>query len=206
MTDETTDPPDDPSHPPTRARKRAPRARGTKRERDPVTQMFVSKLTDELVDNIVGMIERQAAPETACVLAGVNVRTFRQWIADGRAWLEAHDDDEIPIPQAVLTARVERAYETAKQALVDKVAGADDWRAAMEILQRRHSREFAKRDRIDVGNPEGEEFRIAGRDLSVLSPEQLRSLREIQLVLHEAEQGADVIELPARRRELGSGS
>lgn len=206
MSDATNEPPADPSHTPTRARARKVPAKGTKRERDPVTQMFVSKLTDELVDSIVGMIERQAAPETACILAGVNVRTFRQWLADGRAWLEEHDDNEIPIPQAVLTARVERAFEVAKQALVDKVAGADDWRAAMEILQRRHSREFAKRDRLDVGNPEGEEFRLAGRDLSVLSQEQLRALREILLVLAQAEQGADVIDLPARRRELGAGS
>ena len=197
MSDEQT-----PSDTSTR-RKRRPT--GSRRKHDAITGQFVKKLTEDVIVKIETAIAAYAAPETACTLAGVSISTFRQWLATGRAWLDEHGDDELPIPEAVFALRVDRALAEQKAGL-ERVVGADsDWRSKAFMLERRFSKEWGKRDRVDIGNPEGEEFRLAGRDLSALSPDQLRALREILIVLAEAERGGEVIDMP-RRREIGPGS
>lgn len=172
---------------------------------DPTTGLFVSKLTEDVMEKIVEAIRGQSAPETACVRANVHVRTFRRWLADGRAWLEQHTEDEIPVPEAVFAANVERAMADARDALERGVATNDDWRAKHQILVARYPREFGKRERLDIGNPDGEEFRIAGRDLSMLTLEDKLELRRILALIAEGERGADVIDMPLRRHELGPG-
>lgn len=162
--------------------------------------LYVTKMTPKVVDTIVTAIERQAAPETAAAMADVSPRTLRRWLADGREWLEAHDDDEIPTPEAVFVIRVEKAIEHAKQSLIDGMVEAKDARINLEILQRRHPREWGKRERIDIGQPEDQMWELATKDLSFLPLEDIRHLQRIMRAISEHRAGGDVIEM--RPREL----
>lgn len=180
---------------------------GGKRKKDERGHLFVSKLTHEITETIGKAIEGGALPETAAAAAGVHVSTFRRWLAAGRLWIEEHDDDELPSPEAAFTVRIERALADVRSSLEQRVAGSEDWRASMEVLARRWPREWAKRDRLDIGNPEGEVFSLAGvTNLeAIYTREELVTLRMLLAKAAEAQRGADVIDMPVRRRELGAG-
>lgn len=190
---------------PTRDRRtRKPRT-GGKTKSDVTTGRFVTKLTDQVVATICDSIQKGAAPETACTVAGVAVSTFRQWLADGRAWIDTHAEDEIPIPQAVFTMGVEKALANQKMTLEQRLGQEKDWRAAAHMLERRWPKEWGKRERLDIGNPDGETFSISGYDLSILDREELVTLKGLLLKLQQGHDGGTVIDMPARRRELGTG-
>ena len=191
----------DPSHTPTRKDKQPPPV-GNTRVQEPTTGLFITKMTDSVVDTIVMAIEGQSAPETACTLAGVNVRTFRQWLATGRAWLDEHGAEEIPIPEAVVVARVEMAMAKARNDLELGVATDSDWRAKERTLQARYPRDWGKRERVDIGNPDGETFHISGYDLSVLDRDELVALKTLLLKLQAASD--NVIDMPSRQIGIGS--
>jgi len=190
-----------------RTRKAAPRAKGTRRKKDAATGLFVSKLTTDVTEKIAVAIEKGATPETAAAAAGVHVSTFRRWLAEGRSWIDMHDEDELPSPEAQFSARIDRALATLRETMELSLAGADDWRAKMEYLARRWPRDWGKRDRLDVGNPEGETFSIAGiaNPEAIYTREEMALLRGLLAKGAAAQQGADVIDMPARRRELGAG-
>lgn len=195
---------------PARTRSDRP-ASGSKRKKEPATGLFVSKLTGELTEKIAANIEAGVLPDTAANAAGVHVRTYRRWLMEGRAWIEEHDDDELPSPEAAFSARIDLALSRFRVMLETRLANADDWRAAIEVLQRRFPTEWGKRDRLDIGNPEGEAFSIAGMDLTRFNLEELRTLRALvakgaALDPPDPDGGGKVIDMPSRRRELEAGS
>lgn len=172
---------------------------------DIVTGRFATKLTDELVDRFCEAVETLAPLETAAKLVGIRADTYREWIRKGRAWLDSHDDDEMPIPEAQFVIRFERSLAIAEHRLASGAERAGTARDHLEILARRFPDRWSKRERIDIGNPDGEVFAMLSGDLSFLTPEEMRQLREILEKVARHRQGADVIELPARRRAIGSG-
>ncbi len=173
---------------------------------DIVTGRFTSRLTDELVDKFCEAVETLAPLETAAKLCGVHADTYRNWLKIGREWIGSHSEDEIPIPEAVFTIRLEQALAIAEHRLASGAERTGTARDYLEILARRFPDRWAKRERIDIGNPDGEVFAMLSGDLSFLTPEEMRQLREILEKVARHRAGADVIELPARRRAIGDGS
>lgn len=194
----------------TRARKpkSAPTTAGSgKRIKNPANGLFVTKLTNTVIVKIAKDIEAGTTPSVAARLSGVHVRTFERWISAGMAWFEeaGRTEDDVLIPEAQFVVAVEEAIAKCRSGMEQRVASAEEARVTLEVLGRRFSKDWAKRDRLDVGNPEGETFRmLAESDLSVLSRDEIGALREILVKLRAARAGGDVIEMPARRA-IGAG-
>lgn len=164
---------------------------------------FSSKMTEEIVAKICESLGRGTAPETAAIAAGITLRTYRNWMKAGREWITTHDENEVPSPEALFVMRTEHAIARGEETLGQRVYDADEARITLEILARRFPKNWGKRDRLDIGNPEGEIFEMFVGDLTFLPPADLQHLRRIfeTIALHRA--GGDVIEMPARR-EIGA--
>ena len=163
---------------------------------------FVTKMTEAAVDAICGSIEKANAPETAVIAAGIHLKTYRRWLRVGREWIDAHDPDEVPSPEALFVMRVEKSLAIGEQRLVDGAVDAKDARINLEILARRFPKTWGKRERIDIGHPEDEMWELATKDLSFLPLEDLRHLQRIMRSIAEHRQGGDVIEMRPAQREL----
>jgi hypothetical protein len=106
-----------------------------------------SKLTPELIEEVVGVLERGHTRRAAAAVAGIEDRTLRGWLADAR-------EEGATSLQRELLAAVERAEGVGEHTLVEMVrASAEiDPNAAKWLLERRHSIDWARKESVTLTN------------------------------------------------------
>lgn len=122
-----------------------------------------SKFTQERVDIILEALSRGNYRTVACSLADVADNTFWRWMNRGEAEGEG--------PHYEFLLAVLKAEAQSESDIVGHVVSAvpDDWRAGIEILQRRHPDRWSKRTQNEVSGPGGGpvELRVVYEDEEV---------------------------------------
>lgn len=116
-----------------------------------------SKLTEQVVADIVLAVRNGNYLETAAAFAGVNKWTFQDWLRRGRTELRrlAEDEKARPLqreaPYADLVARIEEAMAASEigQLNAIKAAGTVDWKAIAWVMEKRFQRRWGPR--VTVG-------------------------------------------------------
>lgn len=110
-------------------------------------------MTPETVQTVLDALKAGLGIDTAAQYAGIGQRTVKDWLAKGRAALEAADMNDAPIPiedlhYADFSKEVDtaRAQAIARNITAIQQAAARDWRAAAWWLERVHADQFAARD------------------------------------------------------------
>jgi hypothetical protein len=93
-----------------------------------------TKLTKQITDDIVELLQKGGYAETAAVAAGISKRTFYEWMERGNPTGTKAADEEY----RVFRRRVEEARAKGEQVRVEQVlaGAATDWRAAAWYLER----------------------------------------------------------------------
>lgn len=146
-----------------------------------------TKCTPKLTQELCQLIRCGTFMETACAAVGIPSRTMRIWLKKGA---EAGDDENefTRFRDAVLAAEAECESNGAKQI---SEAGKDDWRAIAWLMERRFSRRWAQRVRVQV---ESELDRMLDRAERVLSPEDFELLLEAVAAEDGAEEAGEAEE------------
>lgn len=84
-------------------------------------------------------IEAGLSDKAACGVAGVPLRTFRRWVAEGKKLCEA--DDETAAPLAVFARQVSGARGMAAVNVINE-ASKKDWKAAAWQLEKLFPEEY----------------------------------------------------------------
>jgi hypothetical protein len=130
------------------------------------------KLTPDLTDRVVKAIRAGNYAEAACQAAGIGTSTFYRWMARG---------GEQPASEfGAFRAEVLRAEAEAEVHAVAIIrrAMADDWRAALAYLERRHPARWRPRQQTEiVGKQTGPGD--GALDLSRLTDTELATLEEL---------------------------
>jgi hypothetical protein len=92
-------------------------------------------LTADVADRLVYGVEKGLSEAAACRVAGVPLRSFRRWMAEGRNG----DDDMAPL--AVFARRVVAARAFAAVDVINRAAKTD-WRAAAWQLEQMFPDEY----------------------------------------------------------------
>lgn len=183
-----------------RARKPTPRRPRDGREGGGA--LFATSYTPELGQAIADRVAKGNYLEVSAAAAGVARRTFYDWLRRGR------DGEE---PYADLVRRLEVAEARAEETLLEGVAatGENDWTSYMTRLERRFPTRWGRRNRVDLGNPDGEAFRldVGPEELDAMPVEGLREVKELLARLREATLAGGVPEVveDAQFREIGPG-
>ena len=108
-----------------------------------------TKFTDKVKEDIIRSLKAGSYVEPACVAAGIDYSTFRQWMNRGEGTHQtlAKTQEYSDFYESVTRAIAEGEVNLVKQI---KVASAKDWRAAAWALERRHSDRWANTQRIQV--------------------------------------------------------
>jgi hypothetical protein len=130
-----------------------------------------TKLTGEVTERIVQAIRAGNYAEAACQAAGVGTSTFYRWMARGVA---EPASEYGAFREQVL--RAEGEAEVHAVAIIRR-AMAEDWRAALAYLERRHANRWRPRQQTElIAGPAPD---ASGLDLSRLSDTDLASLEEL---------------------------
>lgn len=103
-----------------------------------------TKFTPEVRARIIDALADGNYIETACALADVTYRCFREWVKQGQAEGEG---EFFQFSQDVTRAM---ADAEAKSIAMVRTHSADDWRAAAWILERRHPDRWANTQRVKL--------------------------------------------------------
>jgi transposase len=107
-----------------------------------------TKLDAEVTDKIVSAIRAGNFARAAAEYAGIAESTFYDWLKRG----QDGDPGFSEFSEAVTRASAEAEVEAV--AFIRK-AMAEDWRAALEYLKRRHPEHWQDRARTEVGGKDG---------------------------------------------------
>jgi hypothetical protein len=104
-----------------------------------------TKLTPEIIGELVGVLERGHTRRAAAAMAGLAESTVRQWLADAR------EDNATPLQRELLRS-IEQAEGVGEYTLVELVrdSAAIDPNAAKWLLERRHSIDWARKENLSV--------------------------------------------------------
>lgn len=105
-----------------------------------------TKFNDEIATRIVTLIEAGNYIETAAAAAGISKETLFDWLRKGAAQNKGKFKD--------FSDSVYRAVGKAEAidvATIGKAARDGDWRASAWRLERRNSKRWGRKDRIDFG-------------------------------------------------------
>ena len=130
------------------------------------------KLTPELTEQVVKAMRAGNYAEAACQAAGIGTSTFYRWMARG--------GEEPASEFGAFRAEVLRAEAEAEVHAVAIIrrAMAEDWRAALAYLERRHAARWRPRQQTEiVGRNDGPGD--GGIDLSKLTDAELATLEEL---------------------------
>lgn len=108
-----------------------------------------TKFTQERVDVILEALRVGNYRTVACNLADISIQTFWKWMNRGEA------EGEGPYYEFLMA--VLRVEAESENAIVGHVRHAvpNDWRAGIELLQRRHPDRWSKRTQNEVSGPNG---------------------------------------------------
>lgn len=114
----------------------------------PAPSVEPRKLDTETHQKVVEALRSGNYREIVAKFAGIGVSTLYRWFEEG----EADAEYDRPSPQRELWEAATRAEAEAEIHAVASMRQAfgDDWRAAAEYLQRRHSARWSKTDRLEV--------------------------------------------------------
>lgn len=98
-----------------------------------------STFTDQRAGVIVRAIEAGLADKAACGVADVPLRTFRRWVAKGKAL-----DEECMEPLAVFARQVDAARAWAALTVINDASKMDGW-LALTMLERLYPEEYGPR-------------------------------------------------------------
>lgn len=127
-----------------------------------------TKLTDERQETICEALEKGVSVKGACDLAGVSHQVFYNWRERGKDELErvqeGHTNCKVRQEEQKFVDFLEattRARAQSEKVMAEHIteAAPDDWRAAVELLQRRFPQRWSKKTNVDVtsgGDPIGE--------------------------------------------------
>jgi hypothetical protein len=133
-----------------------------------------SKLSDEVTERVVSAVRAGNYAEAACQAAGIGQSTYYRWMARGA---QEPGSAYAGFREAVLRAEAEA--EVHAVALVRR-AMADDWRAAIAYLERRHPVRWRSRQQTELVGPGGGPLQTQHTiDLSRLSDGELEVLEEL---------------------------
>ena len=116
------------------------------------------KLTDELIEDFIGLVKRGARITAACQLLDISRRTYYDWNERGLTLLDEIDEKKrqrknltknqklyIKVHQDVGKAFVERELS-----LIAKIEDSDKWQAQAWILERQFREHYAPRRYLDT--------------------------------------------------------
>ena len=127
-----------------------------------------SKLTPETVDRLKNALIAGSKIESACIYAGISKGVYYQWKEKARADIEAGK-----VTQYVeFLDTIMRAMELSRPRLemIVSKAAEQDWKAAAWILERRHPKDYGRKEYIESKDRTGEPDEI---DLGKLPDEEL---------------------------------
>lgn len=118
-------------------------------------------LTADMVDRFAEEVVHVSIASAGRVI-GFSESKVHEWLADGRAHVAKIEAGEIALSdldeQGQLCVRLaietDRAISTSEGTLVRKIAAADDWRAWLALLERRHVEQWGRR-RMEVTGADG---------------------------------------------------
>jgi hypothetical protein len=160
---------------------------------------YVTKLNEATIARVGEAIRVGMSWEGVAARIGIGDQTLLAWRR------EAAREDASPLFQQ-LHEEIEAALSdfelTANKRIQD--AGRETWQANAWLLERRWPERYGRRARLDVGNPEGEVFRVlAGQfDIGLLddfTPEELEAFKQFLTRLMPS-QPDNVIDMPIRRQ------
>lgn len=102
-----------------------------------------SKLTPEVKKRLLDAIRAGNYYETACTYAGITYRTFRNWMERGE---QAKSGEFFQFFHEVTRAEAEAEVRLVAQW---QAQAGQDWRAARDLLARRHPERWAGRERLE---------------------------------------------------------
>lgn len=172
-------------------------------EAPPVELRFTEKISPEVVARVEQALASGMPPADAAPFAGIARSTFHNWMKWGRL----ADADPRYVEFVEMVEQAISGWATGVAASLTAAAREGDTRAAMFMLERRLPQAFGRTDRLELGNVDGEPFRVlaANFDLSLLdgaSDEELAVLRSF--FARQAESDNNVIDIDSRR-QLGAG-
>lgn len=156
-----------------------------------------TKLTQELMAEMVAICQRGCYMETAAASLGISVETVRDWMKKGAkeadrltCLLDAGDDVEkfMTEPDLLLaefSGSIKAALADAELDDLDGIgeAGRKQWQARAWRLERMHPSRYALRARLEHTGSEGGPIRHEmSLDLTKLSDEQLAELEQIATI------------------------
>jgi transposase len=130
------------------------------------------KLTDEVLRRICEAVRAGCTKEVAAAYAGVSRSSLHRWLAKGAE--EGSDPRYRELAQELRRAEAEAEVHAAA---ILRRAMADDWRAAVAYLERRHRPRWSKYAHAPAR--EAEDGPKADPDIDVTDPEARRMLSEI---------------------------
>jgi hypothetical protein len=126
-----------------------------------------TKLTPELLAEIIRNLRSCAYRETACAAAGIDSKTLRNWLKLAKRGGQAN------AIYRRFAAELEEAE--AKTEIVDLVtigkAARDDWRAAAWRLARKNPERWGDRQRLEHSGPDGGPIETKQGGVVLLPPE-----------------------------------
>lgn len=113
-------------------------------------------LNKELVQRISNFMSTSVTLKTACLCAGVSASAYSKWIDRGRKDEEKGltPDESVYVLLLHETTRAKARAEVRLGGIITKAA-EKDWRAALAILERRNSKDWAKRNKHELLGEDG---------------------------------------------------
>lgn len=145
-----------------------------------------TKLSEEVIERIVGALANAATYEVAAARAGVNRTTLQRWRSRGRREIERIESGFEPDPDETIYAKLvqnmawaEAAWEVRDLIIIGEAA-KKSWQAAAWRLERRRPERWSQRNRTSFTPIEEERNDL---DLSGLSDENLEELDRVLKII-----------------------
>ena len=154
---------------------------GPKRGRGPGKVGQPSKLTPETVEKLKNALIAGSKIESACIYAGISKTVYYQWKEKARADIEAGK-----VTQYVeFLDTIMRAMELSRTRLemIVSKAAEQDWKAAAWILERRHPKDYGRKEYIESKDRTGEPEEVNEDDLVRQLIEHPEAQRQIAAIL-----------------------
>lgn len=138
-------------------------------------------MTEEVQDRVIDYLRKGHFVSAACGYAGINTRTYKDWMQKGKD----HQEEGLDSQYSRFVVRAEEAMAESQNRALQRIHQGmeDDWKAAAWFLERRHSSNWGKRESLRISNDDDSGFKVA-----LLTPDERAALLR-QLSLGRGVQG-----------------